>query len=142
MIIFIRGISERTKKSDLTAFVSTTLTNRLRLISGKVIKSELLILQDKRTKLLEFHGLVHVDSERAGQYAITKLNGTLFQGKRVVVREYIERSWKNDRRENHAAIVDPIRKGNRRGDRRRQMEVMKSISHMFTSRKNAARKLV
>lgn len=142
MIIFIRGISERTKKSDLAAFVSTTLTNRLRLISGKVIKSEVLILQDKRTKLLEFHGLVHVDSVRAGQYAITKLNGTLFQGKRVVVREYIERSWKNDRRENHAAIVDPIGKGNRRGDRRRQMEVMKSISHMFTSRKNAARKLV
>lgn len=144
MIIFIRGISESTKKSELFDFVSPALVNRLRLVNGKVIKAEILILQDRKTKLVEFHGLVTVDSEKAGRLAIKKLNGSLFKGKHVVVREYIERSWKNDRRENHAEKVDPPLSisGRRRGDRRRDMEVIKDVSHMFTARKNSSRKLI
>jgi len=144
MILFIRGVPESTKISELRDFVSPALVNRMRLVNGKVLKSEVLILQDKKTKLVEFHGLVTVDSEKAGHLAIKKLNGDLFKGRRVVVREYVQRSWKNDRRENHAEKVDPPLKisGRRRGDRRRDMEVIQNISHMFTARKNASRKLI
>lgn len=141
MTLFIRGISEYTKKSDLWEFVAPELNNRLRLMHSKVVKSEILILQDKNTKSIEFHGLVHVNSERAGRHAIKKLNGKLFQGKRVAIREYIQRSWKNDRRENHAAIIDSLGQGNRQGSRRRHMQVVPSIRHIFSS-KGEARKLL
>lgn len=144
MIIFIRAIPELTKKSDLLAFVSPRLVNKLRFINGRVLNIEILVLQDSKIKFVEYHGLVTVDSEKAGRLAIKKLNGTLFKGKRVIVREYVERSWKNDRRENHANKFDPpfLATGKRRGDRRRDLELVKDISDIFTARKDSSRKLI
>lgn len=144
MIIFIRGISELTKKEELWDFVSPALVNKLRFINGKVIKTEILILQNRKTKLVEFHGLVTVNSEKAGRLAIKKLNGSLFKGKRVIAREYVVRSWKNDRRQNHADKVDSLllRTGKRLCDRRRDLKQVKDVSDMFTAIKNGSRKLI
>lgn len=144
MIIFIRGVSELTQKKELWDFVSPALVSRMRLLNGKVIKTEILILQNKRTKLVEFHGLVYVNSEKAGNLAIKKLNGSIFKGKRAIVREYVVRSWKNDKRLNHADKVDPmlLGTGRRFGDRRRDLEQIKDMSDMFTAVKNESRKLL
>jgi RNA recognition motif-containing protein len=142
MFIFIRGISKNTKKSELGDFISPALVSRFHFIHGKVLNVEILMLEDKKTKLTEFHGLVNVDSDRAGRQAIKRLNGKMFKGHRVVVREYVDRAWQNDRRSNHMAVSDIPGKGNRRCDRRRHMLVVESISHLFSATKEDARKLI
>jgi len=143
-VIFIRGVSAYTQKSDLVDFVSPALVNRLRFVNGKILEIEVLTLYDRKKKLIEFHGLVTVNSEKAGKLAIKKLHGSVFQGRRVVVREYIKRSWQNDRRHNHAEKFDSLfsTEGKRRGDRRRDLEKIQSISHMFTARLHDSRKLI
>lgn len=142
MLIFIRNIPELTLTKDLVEFVTPALKGLLPLTSGKVVKAEILVLLDKRTKLTEYHGLVSVDSEKAGRKAIKKLNGTRLNGKMVVVREFVTRSWHNDRRHDHAQVVDSFGKGLRKGDRRRgkDLDVVEDISDMFTADKRHVRK--
>jgi len=142
MLIFIRNIPELTLTKDLVEFVTPALKGVLPLSSGKVVKAEILVLLDKHTKLMEYHGLVSVDSEKAGRKAIKKLNGARLNGKMVIVREYVTRSWHNDRRLNHANVADGMGKGMRRCDRRRgkDIEVIQDISDMFTADKRHVRK--
>lgn len=142
MLIFIRNIPESTLTRELVEFVAPALRSVVPLKSGKVVSAEILVLFDNRTKLLEYHGLVGVDSEKAGRRAVRKLNGTRFHGRMVMVREYVTRSWHNDRRHDHAEAVDTFGKGLRKGDRRRgkAMEKVEDVSNLFSSDKNFTRK--
>ncbi len=124
MILFIRNIPRDTRSSDLSDFVAPALT-RLLFRSGSIIKVEILVLRDKRTQELQYHGLVHLDSEKTGKMVIKKLRGKPFKNKSVIVREYIHRSWHNDRR-NHENVFTGIER-RRSGDRRggSNLEVVK-----------------
>lgn len=140
-MIFIRNVPELTLRKDLIAFVTPAL-KALLSPSGKVVKAEILVLLDARTKQMEYHGLVTVDSEKAGRRALKKLNGKRLNGRLVMVREFAIRSWRNDRRLNHVCVADAMGKGFRRNDRRRgkDLEVVKDISGMFSSDEGFSRK--
>ncbi len=100
MIIFVRNIPANSQISELQAFVASAVKRNFFFRSGRVLKSEILVMQDMRTKAYEFHGMVHVDSDLAGARAIQQLKGRRFKNKLVMVREYKFRSWHNDRRLN------------------------------------------
>lgn len=142
MIIFIRNIPPITKLSELESFVDSGLKRSFFSPAGIITKTEILALKDKRTQLIEYHGLVYVEPDKAAQQAIKRLNGKIIHNKPVIVREFKIRSWHNDRRENHAQIYDKLHTGKRKGDRRRDMEVVQDVSSLFTSNKMASRKLI
>jgi RNA recognition motif-containing protein len=120
MIIFIRKISESATRSDLFEFVSKALDRKLKFLIGQITEIEILILQDIRTKEIEYHGLVHIDSQREALKAIKKLNGGWFLDRSVIVREYKHRSWRDEYWNVDIEIIGlKDRKTNK--DRRRRM---------------------
>ena len=143
MILFIKNIPANSHPSELQHYVESAVERRFFFRSGRVLKCEILVMQDKRTKAFEFHGLVYVDSDKSGQRAIQKLKGQCFKNKRVMVREYRVRSWHNDRRLKPISVPDSIME-KRHGDRRRgqHVEVIKDMSKIFSSSEDFARKLI
>ena len=143
MILFIRNIPANSHPGELEHYVSGAVKRSFFFRSGKILKCEILVLQDKRTKAFEFHGMVHVDSDKAGERAIQQLKGKRFKNKLVMVREYRFRSWHNDRRLRHGKVTDKIME-KRFSDRRRGegLEVIKDISKMFSSYEDFTRKLL
>lgn len=98
MILFIRKIPFNTLPSELHDFVGPALKGGLFFQSGRILKAGILISHDKASEKIQFHGYVHIDSEKVGWRAIKKLNGKRFKNRLVIVREYKNRSWHNDRR--------------------------------------------
>jgi hypothetical protein len=143
MIIFLRKIPIDTRPSELHNYINPALKGGLLSRSGRVLKAEILVIQDKATKALECHGLVHVDAEAAGQRAIKKLKGERFKGRPVIVREYIQRYWHNDRRHNSKHVADENmekRVHNRR--RGNTVEMVDDVSNIFCFADNESRKLI
>ena len=143
MILFIRNIPGNCHLSDLHEFVAPVLKRSFPFRSGSILKSEILVIRDKHTNALEYHGLVYVDAEAAGQRAIKKLKGKRLKNKLVMVREFYHRSWHNDRRLIHKHLPDDII-NKRIGDRRRggKVEMIKDISCIFSANAEAARKFI
>lgn len=122
MILLIKGTS------DLWDFISDRLTGCVQLLNGSIIKSEMILIEDENTKALDFYGIVYIDSQCAGEYAILKLNGTHFKGKRIIIREYLERFHKD--RRSSPDTINLSSQENRQDDRRR-MRVLKTIKSKF-----------
>ena len=53
---------------------------------------EILSIQDSNLKTLETHGLIRINRKEEGKKAIKMINGTIFKGNRITVREYVIRS--------------------------------------------------
>lgn len=142
MIIFLRGIPASTKLSELLEFVGPAIKGGLFRKSGRVVNVKILELQDRRYKALEFHGLITVEPDAVAARAIKRLKGQRFKGKLVVVRQYFQRDWHNDPRQNHNITVTQHLSDRRRGCRRRgkDLELMKDISESFSSTGDFVRK--
>ncbi|AMK78421.1 MULTISPECIES: hypothetical protein [Methylomonas] len=143
MIIFVRNIPANSQISELQEYVASAVKRNFFFRSGRVLKSEILVIQDTRTKAYEFHGMVHVDSDRAGARAIQQLKGRRFKNKLVMVREYKFRSWHNDRRLNLDKVSDIVQEKRLTERRRgRNVEIVKDISKIFSSPEDVSRKLL
>lgn len=142
MIIFLRKIPAATKPSEIIAFVEPAIKGGLFRRSGRITGVKILALQDKRLKTLEFHGLVTVEPDAVALRAIKKLKGRRFKGKFVVIRQYFERDWHNDPRQNRGALVEQNIQNRRMSDRRRgkDLEIIKDISEKFSSSGDFVRK--
>lgn len=141
MIIFLRKIPADTKLSDIADFVAPALKGGWFRKAGKIVKIDILPLHDIRLNSMEFHGLVTVEPDAAGFRAIRLLKGKRFKDKLIIVRQYFQRSWQNDPRQNDKPIdADIIEK--RKADRRRgrDLEVIKDLSERFSSSGDFARK--
>lgn len=137
MILFIRRIPKGTLPSELREWVMPALQGSLFAKSALVEKVEILAIQDQEKGSIEFHGLIHIDSEQAGLRAIKRLRGQRIKGMPVQVREYQQRDWHRDRRLQQTTVSDNIVQ-QRRGDRRRRGTVIAttniaSIMDIFTS---------
>lgn len=143
MILFVRNIPASSHPSELQQYVASAVKRNFLFRSGRILKCEILVLQDKRTKAFEFHGMVHVDSDKAGERAIQQLKGKRFKNKLVMVREYKFRTWHNDRRLRHGSVSEKIAE-KRLTDRRRGegVEVIRDITKMFSSSEDFTRKLL
>jgi hypothetical protein len=83
------------------------------------VKAEILMVQCKQTYLIEYHGLVQIDSKIADLPAILeKLNLKRLKRKRVSVRQFKQRFWQNDNRQQATQSPHSISE-KRIGDRRR-----------------------
>ncbi|WP_396643643.1 hypothetical protein [Methylomonas sp. 2B] len=142
MILFIRNVPASTHLSELEAYVAPALKRRFLFGGARILKAEILVILDKTTHTLEYHGLVHIDSDKVGLRAIKSLKGQRFKNKLVLVREYHNRNWHNDRRQTYQATQALADK--RVADRRRgaSLEFVKDISAIFSAPKTAARKLI
>ncbi len=142
MIIFIRKIPANTKLSEVIAFVEPALKRGLFRKGGIIKGAKILALRDKRLNAMEFHGLVTVEPDKVALRAIKQLKGQRFKGKFVVVRQYFQRSWHNDPRQNRAGAqgFDMIER--RLSDRRRgkDLEIIEDISSRFSSEGDFVRK--
>lgn len=142
MIIIIKNIHPDTQISEIQEYVAPVLKRSFPFKSGKLMKAEILMLRDKRTKAIEFHGLVFIEPEKLGHRALIKLKGKRIHNKLVSVKEYVSRDWHNDRRVKHnnpsTAMIQK-----RIGDRRRgnNIETIKHPSALFMA-VNPARKLI
>jgi RNA recognition motif-containing protein len=98
MIVFLRNIPDDTARQDIIDFVMPAVRGGLFRAKGKITSIDILAIKDGDTGSMEYHGLVYISPDEAGLRAIKKLNGQPFKGRRLTVREYVARSWKNDRR--------------------------------------------
>lgn len=141
MIVFLRRIPANTKKHEIIDFIEPVIKGGLFKKSGRIEDITIMVLKDTQTNALEFHGLVEIDSDAAAERVIKKLNRKVFNGKNIAVREYYQRSWHNDKRQNAHQWNDEL-VNKRKGDRRRaRLEVVNDISDQFSSNKTFHRNL-
>lgn len=142
MVIFIRKIPANTKLSEIIGFIEPAIKGGLFRKSGKIRGAKILALRDMRLRTLEFHGLVTVEPDAVGLRAIKKLKGRRFKGKFVIVRQYFQRDWHNDPRQNRERQGDGISIERRTFDRRRgkDLEIIQDISERFSNAGDFVRK--
>ena len=119
MVIIIPKIPSTVTVDVLSEFVENALVKFWFFTYGDITKIDIVAQCDTRTGMAEYHGLVYLSSEEACQVVISRLNRKKLLARPVVVREYVVRSWQNDRRSNHVIGMDNPSFGNRVGDRRR-----------------------
>ncbi|MGR8935622.1 MAG: hypothetical protein ACU837_14705 [Gammaproteobacteria bacterium] len=93
------------------------------------------MLKDKHINLVEYHALLYIEPDAVALRVIKKLHGQRFRNKRITVRQYFLRSWKNDRRLQNRSTQDCIEKRTNI-DRRRNLEVMEELAPQFSSHKS------
>ena len=142
MIIFIRKIPANTKLSELIAFIEPAVKGGLFRKGGVIRDARILALRDLRLRTLEFHGLVTIEPDKAALRAIKKLKGKRFKGKFVVIRQYFQRDWHNDPRNQSHVARNPNGLERRITDRRRgkDLEILEDISGKFSSAGDFTRK--
>ncbi len=128
MIIFIRNIHPGTTRNELSNFVVTGLKG-IFFNYGHVIKVGILVVSDQNrfSQTYQYHGLVQLDSEDACRMVINKLRGKTLKNRRVLVKEYVWRSVRNDRRKKtstSAEIREKRVKDRRVGINRKNTPVM------------------
>ena len=101
MIIFLRNIPPETKKYEIASFIDRVFKKCFPDMPSTAIlleDIEILSIQDVDSNTLEKHGLVRVSPTEVAIRVIKMLDGTVFKGTHVTVREYINRSAQNDPR--------------------------------------------
>jgi hypothetical protein len=130
MIVFLRNIPNDTHRQEIIDFVMPAVRGGLFRPKGKIASIDILAVKDPATELTEYHCLVHVLPDEVGLRVIRRLHGQQFKGKRITVREYVVRSWRNDRRDPTRppppGIVDRRKSPTRRENLK--IQVLKAIS--------------
>jgi len=122
MIIFIRNIPPETKKYEIAGFIDRVFNKCFLDRPSTIIKIEyieILSIQNVDSNTLEKHGLVRIFPKEVGKRAIKRLDGTIFKGNHVTVREYVNRSAHNDPRNKLPGTTIDL-KERRASDRRRE----------------------
>ena len=117
MIIFLRNIPPETKKYEIASFINR-VSNSHFIIA--IMNIEILSIQDSNSKTLETHGLIRILPKEKGKRAIKMIDGKIFKGNRITVREYVIRSEHNDPRKKHQITTIDF-KEQRCSDRRRSV---------------------
>ncbi|TPQ28890.1 hypothetical protein [Methylomonas koyamae] len=128
MILFFKDIPVNSRPNELYSLIASAVGGEAD--SGEVLKAEVMVIRDKRTNALEYHGLTMINSEQFGLKVIERLNGKPFNGSEIQVRPYNFRDYLNDRRRSANAQVasEQRRQERRRGDR---IEIFIDLSNIF-----------
>ena len=122
MLIFLANIPKNTTKRDIIDFLNPVIKNGLFPKKGIIESLEILIYEDSNSTTSPHFGLVRIEPDSAANRAIKKLNKTPLKGKRITVREYCVRSWRNDPRAKTQNLWGNFQ--NRRRGERRQNKLM------------------
>ncbi len=130
MLLFIKDIPRYSTSKEIARFIASARGVLGRFVpfvnSFSVEKCEILRLEDKRRKTVEYHGLVSIEPEKTCLALIDRLDGAIFFGKRVEVRPYYKRSVYKDRRHLHADL-ELLPRERRRQDRRRNALITRCL---------------
>lgn len=134
MLLFFKDIPKYTSIKEINKFIVSSRGGLGKIFpfarGFTLVKCEILRLEDRRKKTIEYHGLIEIEPERVGRSLIARLNGGVLLGSRVEVRPFIKRSVYKDRRRLHADLeLLPVER--RRRDRRRPW----LRSHFFRCRR-------
>ncbi len=88
MDVFIGNLSPRTTLSDLVTFFKSFASDSRFQIFDKQFEN------GSKTRF----AVASIEPDKLGEKAIKKLNGQLLNGEAVVIREYLHRSYGNERR--------------------------------------------
>lgn len=109
MIIFLKNIPPETKKYEIASFINEVI-NDCYLDNVKTTVSieniETFTIQEVESNAFDKYGLVKIYPKEVGKRVIKKLNGTIFKQNHIVVREYVNRSASNDRRNVSQGTID------------------------------------
>jgi len=123
MIIFLGNIPTETKKYEIASFIKSVFNDCfLDKPSAKVSLEDIKIfsIQDVDSNTLEMHGLARIFPNEAVKRVIERLDGTIFKGKNITSHEYVNRSVRNDPRNELPTGTAIDFKEQRVSDRRRQ----------------------
>jgi len=143
VIIIFEKISPKTNVDDIRDFIVPALKGHILQKPGRIGYIKIEILKDSVGGKMDYYALVLVNSDSAAQRIIKRKNKRLLIGRRVKVRQFFVRSWRNDPRnkgdQKSEGIVD-MRKGDRRVTGLEEVEVQ-TQQITFTSDKVFNRKL-
>lgn len=142
--IFIRNISVDTKPSDLsvffTPFLKRSIINPFRP-KGKIVNQHIVAQKDREENIVRYHGLVIIESEKAGERILKRIRRTPFMGRKVIIREFMDRTWVNDRR--NQQFQQKISPNNERRLIERRQHSLETVTHFqinFSHQPQFARK--
>ncbi len=141
MIIFIRKIPTDTRIADIVNFVEPAINGGFFRRAGTITKVDIIGFRDTRFHSVEFHALVTIEPDSAGFRALKILKGKRLNNRLVTVRQYFERSWQNDPRQNYDPLPPDIAE-KRQADRRRgkYLEKLTDITDHFSNAGDFVRK--
>lgn len=143
MIIIFEKISPKTKVDDIRDFIAPVLKGHIFQKSGRIGYIKIEILKDSMSGKVDYYALVLVNSDSVAQRIIKRKNKRPLVGRRVKVRQFFVRSWRNDPRnkggQKSEGIVD-MRESDRRVAALEEVDV-RTQQVTFTSDKVFNRKL-
>ena len=144
MKIFIRKIPEDTKSSELERLLMPFLKKGLVYpfrANGKITRKSVIVQVDEQQNVIAHHGLVTVEPDIAAKRMLKRMHRTTIKGRRVIVREFNERSWQNDRRSHKFQKQSRIIKNQRYLERRLHALIPESNTRVsFSDQSNFSRK--
>jgi hypothetical protein len=125
MIVLFKNIPENSYHNDISNFVEPVVKGGLLSKRGHVNNIEIIALQEINTESLEFQALANIEPDAVAYRVIKKLHGVFIRGRRIVVREYFLRSWKNDKRSQEQPLGSTFNERRTIPSRRRKLKVFK-----------------
>lgn len=98
VIVLFKNIPDNSYHNDISALVEPVLKGGLLSKRGTLNSVEIIALKEENSDELEFQALANIEPDTVAHRVIRKLHGLYIRGRRIVVREYFLRSWKNDKR--------------------------------------------
>jgi hypothetical protein len=125
MIVLFKNIPENSYHNDISNFVEPVVKGGLLSKRGHVNNIEIIALQEINTESLEFQALANIEPDVVAYRVIKKLHGVFIRGRRIVVREYFLRSWKNDKRSEEQPLASTFNERRTIPSRRRKLKIFK-----------------
>ena len=118
MVIILRKIPSETLYQDIVAFIEPALKGKWFNKGGYIEEVKILTIKDPDKETIEQHALVRISPDSCAKRVIKLLNRKPILEKRIAVREYQYRSWRNDPRTSaNKKLAEQLRR--RKGSRRR-----------------------
>lgn len=143
MKIFIRNIPENTTANDLVKFFTPFLKKSLKhpfRAKGEIIKQYIVAQINQDNNVVGYHGLVTIEPDEVAKSILKRMRRTPFKGKKVIIREFIDRSWQNDRRSHQPQKIALINQRIRFERRQHKLKVVTSSRITFSDQANFSRK--
>lgn len=134
MKILFRNIPEDTKPEELARFVSpflkTSFINPFKA-KGEMIRHAIVAQTDRDNNVICHHGLITIEPDAAGARLLKRIRRIPFKGRKIIIREFVDRTWENDRRNYESKRkIHPLNE-RRRTDRRQH--VLKAVTNFRIS---------
>ena len=110
MKILLKNIPSNTSISDISSFIKSSYDKGIlsffrpsgQIKEVNIVSQEIYSYDNKLT----YHGLVKLEPDNIAERTITRLNKTLFKNRRIILREFTNRSWHNDKRGHSSSGFD------------------------------------